>query len=68
MQLLFTVTAQHISVLRGVCYKTARKEWKAIRDVLSLTEKEPLKLKDVAAYWDLPTADLANALYKIGKN
>lgn len=67
MQLLFTVTAQHVSVLRNVCYKTARKEWHAMRDALGLEKKEPLKLKDVAAYWDLPVKDLATALYSIKK-
>ncbi|MGI4872026.1 MAG: hypothetical protein ACRYFX_12715 [Janthinobacterium lividum] len=63
MHTLFTITAQHISLLRKVSYTTARKEWNALRDALSLSEKEPLKLRDVAAYYGVPTQDLAEALY-----
>ncbi|RYE91486.1 MAG: hypothetical protein EOO37_00140 [Cytophagaceae bacterium] len=67
MYTLFTVTAQHVSVLRGVSYKTARAEWQAIKDALGLKDKEPLKLRDVAAYWGLCPLEAAEALYKIKK-
>lgn len=63
MHLLFTITALQIAALRGICYKTARKEWHQVRDALALGDKEPLKLRDLAAYWDLPAADLAATLY-----
>jgi hypothetical protein len=65
MQLLFTITALQISVLRGTCYKTARKEWHQVRDSLGLVGKEPLKLRDLAAYWDLCPNELAQSLYNI---
>jgi len=63
MHTLFTVTALQISILRNVSYKTARKEWHQVRDALSLKDKEPLKLKDLAAYWSMATEDLAESLY-----
>jgi hypothetical protein len=68
MHTLFTITAHQIGRLRGVSYKTARKEWHAVRDALQLEKDEPLKLRDLAAYWDLPCADLASTLYKIKNN
>lgn len=64
MNTYFTVTAKQIQTLQGTCYCTARKEWHRLRDVLKLTAKEPLRLKDVAAVWDTSAADLATALYK----
>lgn len=67
MHTLFTITAQQISILRNVSYKTARKEWHAVRDALALKEKEPLKLKDLAAYWGIATQDLAESLYTTKK-
>lgn len=63
MHILFTITAQHISLLRKVSYTTARKEWNLLRAVLLLKDKEPLKLRDVAAYYGIPTKDLAETLY-----
>lgn len=67
MYTLFTVTALHVSVLRGVSYNTARKEWQAIKDALHLKAGEPLKLRDLAAYWDLCPKETAETLYNIKK-
>ena len=63
MHTLFTITAQQISILRGTSYKTARKEWHQVRDALALTKEQPLKLRDLANYWDMCPKDLASILY-----
>ena len=68
MHTLFTVTAKQISILRGTSYKTARKEWHQVRDALSLAATEPLKLRDLAAYWGLACKDLAETLYNFKPN
>lgn len=68
MQLLFTITAKQISYLRGISYTTARKEYKAVRDVLALDAKAPLKLRDLAAYWDICPNQLAQTLYNFKPN
>jgi hypothetical protein len=67
MYMLFTITAQHVSVLRGISYKTARKEWQQVKDALKLDAGEPLKLRDLAAYWGLCPQETAEALYNIKK-
>lgn len=63
MHILFTITAQQISILRGTSYKTARKEWHQVRDALALDRQQPLKLKDLADYWGMCPKDLASTLY-----
>jgi len=65
MHLLFTITAQQIATLRGVCYSTGRKEWHQVRDALSLARQEPLKLRDLAAYWGFCPKELAETLYNV---
>lgn len=67
MHSLFTVTAHHVSVLRGVSYNTARKEWQAIKDALAIAAGEPLKLRDLAAYWGIDAKETAEQLYSIKK-
>jgi chromosome segregation and condensation protein ScpB len=67
MYTLFTVTALHVQHLRGVSYNTARKEWQAIKDALLLKAGEPLKLKDLAAFWGLCPVETAETLYNIKK-
>ncbi|RZK30518.1 MAG: hypothetical protein EOO61_19175 [Hymenobacter sp.] len=67
MYTLFTITAHHISQLRGVSYGTARKEWHQVKDALALTGKMPLKLRDLAGYWDICPKELAESLYLIRK-
>lgn len=60
MNTYFTITAQNIMVLRGVCYNTARKEWKQILDALGV---KTLMLRQLAEYWGVPAQELAEALY-----
>ncbi len=60
----FSVTAKQIGILRGLCYKTARKEFHAIRDALALESSVPLTLRHLASYWDVPVGELTGALYK----
>jgi hypothetical protein len=67
MHTFFTVTAKQINILQGGCYETARKEWHRLRAVLQLKEKEPLRLRDLAAAWDAPVESLAETLYEFKK-
>lgn len=67
MYLLFNITAKQISIVRGVCYESARKEMHKMRDALSLAEGEPLMLRHAAAYWGFCPQELAQCLYSFGK-
>ncbi len=60
MHTFFTITAAQIQQLRGCSYTTARKEWNAIRDALGVRQ---LMCRQLAAYWDVPVQELAEALY-----
>lgn len=63
MQILFTITAKQIGVLRGTSYNTARKEWLQVRDALALKKGQPLRLRQLAEYWGESTQELAQILY-----
>ncbi|RZK43107.1 MAG: hypothetical protein EOO61_05115 [Hymenobacter sp.] len=63
----FTVTALQISQLRGISYNTARKEYKQICDSLQLNKSNPLTLRRLALYWEVPVGELTEALYSSSK-
>jgi hypothetical protein len=52
-----------MQTLKGCSAPTARKEIKRVREILGLSDNEPLMLRQLAAVWDCPVKDLAEALY-----
>jgi hypothetical protein len=59
----YSVSAKQIGVLRGTCYKTARKELRVIRDALNLAELAPLTMSHLARYWDVPLGEITGVLF-----
>jgi hypothetical protein len=67
MHTFYTITPAAMQLLKGCSYPTARKELARIREALQLREREPLQLRQLAAFWDCSTKELAEALYYIPK-
>lgn len=63
MHILWTITPANIAHIRNICYNSARKEVRHIRDELGLKKGDSLYLRDVAAFYDLSPEELAVMLY-----
>lgn len=67
MQTFYTITPGAVAIIKGCSPPTARKEWRRVREILKLSDKEPLMLRDLAAVYDCDTKELAEILYNTGK-